>query len=269
MVIRPAVAQWPAVDRSQDRALVTANAAIVLDGASPYLPVDVPTATYVDTLGANIADRLGSAPADELGDVVAGSIASTARALHLVPGNSPSSTVTIVRVLPDRVDVYALGDGAVYYGRDGSCSEVTDSRLADLGIPEHRQYRDQLAEGHGYGEQHQDLLRRLQREQRTRRNRQGGYWIAEADSTAGHHAVTVTVPRSQIAWAVIATDGAYKPMRHLGLDDWRAVAHEDVAGLSDLLERCRDWETRADPDGKELPRAKVSDDKTLVTITFE
>lgn len=269
MVIRPAVAQWPAVDRSQDRVLVTANAAIVLDGASPFLPVDVPTAAYVDTLGANIVDRLDSAPTDDLGDVVADSITGAARALHLVPGNSPSSTVTIVRALPDRVDLYALGDGAIYYGGDGSCSEVTDSRLEGLGMPEHRQYRDQLAEGHGYGERHQELLRRLQRQQRTRRNREGGYWIAEADSAAGRHAVTVAVLRSEITWAVIATDGAYKPIRHLGLDDWRAVAREDAAGLFALLERCRDWETRADPDGKELPRAKVSDDKTLVAITFE
>lgn len=35
-----------------------------------------------------------------------------------------------------------------------------------------------------------------------------------------------------------------------------------------MLDRCFAWETQDDPTGKQLPRAKVSDDKTLVAITF-
>jgi hypothetical protein len=55
-------------------------------------------------------------------------------------------------------------------------------------------------------------------------------------------------------------------MRHLQLDDWPTVAQYDDGKLGDLLERCRRWETESDPNGGNLPRPKVSDDKTLAAL---
>ncbi len=54
--------------------------------------------------------------------------------------------------------------------------------------------------------------------------------------------------------------------RHLGLDDWDAIARSDQARLSALLQRCHEWEESADPDGRHFPRAKRHDDKAIATI---
>lgn len=271
MVTSPhfAVAQEPDAEHSQDRAFITPHAAVVLDGATPFVPVDVDTATYVDTLGGHIVDALGQEPAGDLGDLVAESIRLTTQVLDLHPGNAPSSTVAILRVRPDVVDLYALGDGAIYYGKDRAALELTDLRVSELGIPEHDQYRERLGKGHGYDDQHREIVNRLQRKQRRRRNRPDGYWIAEADAEAAQHALTRTLPPDAISWAVLATDGAYVPLRHLGLDAWHSVAHADAASLAALLRRCVDWESVTDPDGQELPRAKMSDDKTLLAVLLD
>lgn len=266
--MRFATAQCPEPERSQDRVFVTEHAAIVLDGASPFIPVNVPVGTYVDTLGEQIADALREDPAGSLGDVVAEAITTATSLLDLRPGASPSSTVSILRSTGDWVDLYALGDSAIYYGTGNSAQELKDSRLAALGIPEHNLYRQRLAEGHGYDGKHRELLKELQRQQRQRRNRPDGYWIAEADPHAALHASTRTLPGSEFAWAVLATDGAYAPMAHLALDDWSAVAAYTDAQLGKLLQQCAQWEAVSDPDGWKLPRSKVSDDKTLATVLF-
>jgi hypothetical protein len=265
-LVHVAIAQTPEPEQSQDRVFLTDHAVIVLDGASAFMPVDVPTSKYVDSLGRNIAEGQNLAPSKDLADVVADAIRATARALELRPGNSPSSTVSILREANHHVDLYALGDGAIYYGTGAKTEEITDARLATLGVPEHKAYRARLAAGRGYDDEHRELLASLQRQQRERRNRTDGYWIAEADPQAAHQAITRAVPKGGIAWAVLATDGAYGPMRHLQLDDWPTVAQYDDGKLGDLLERCRRWETESDPNGGNLPRPKVSDDKTLAAL---
>ena len=68
------------------------------------------------------------------------------------------------------------------------------------------------------------------------------------------------------SWAVVASDGAANTMRHLGLDKWTTLSRADDAELHSLLERCRQWEAEADPDGRDLPRSKRHDDKTAVVV---
>lgn len=263
-----ATAQYPCPEDSQDRVFTTDHAAVVLDGASAFLPVDIPTGTYVDKLGKEITGSLERDPAGELSEIVAHAIAATATDLGLSPGESPSSTVTIVRVRTNEVDLFALGDGAIYYGDGERTLELTDTRLAELGIPEHRHYRERLAEGHGYDEYHRELLGRLQRQQRQRRNRPDGYWIAETEPEAARHAIERTLPRTQIEWAVLATDGAYGPLGFLELNDWPRIARYEPDRLAKLLERCADWEKNSDPTGQRHPRSKVADDKTLATAVI-
>ncbi|WP_239155583.1 protein phosphatase 2C domain-containing protein [Amycolatopsis sp. FDAARGOS 1241] len=260
-------AQIPGPAESQDRVVVTDHMALVLDGASAFEPVDVPTGLYVDLLGEGIRTCLDQQPDIELATAVASAIEAAAQELQLKPGNAPSSTVSLLRVRDDGVDLLSLGDSAIYYGNDdGETGGLTDSRLANLGIPEHRAYRNRVAAGHGYDARHRELLADLQREQRKRRNRPEGYWIAEAEPDAANHALALTVPRGRITWAVLATDGAYGPMFHLGLADWKARAHEGASKLEKILKFCEDWERHEDPDGRKLPRAKVSDDKTLAAV---
>jgi hypothetical protein len=110
------------------------------------------------------------------------------------------------------------------------------------------------------------LLHALQRGQRRHRNRPGGYRIAAADPAAASRGLTARLPATADTWAVLATDGAANTARHLGLDDWPALAHSGPAALARLLRACQDWEQHADPDGRQFPRSKRHDDKAIATL---
>lgn len=124
------------------------------------------------------------------------------------------------------------------------------------------QYRGRFAEGHGYDQEHRHSLQELQREQARHRNRPGGLWIAEADPQAADHALVTQYPVDTVPWTVLATDGVYKIMTHLGLADWAIVCQNIRQDLTDILERCPTWEATEDLDGHKLPRARRRDDKS-------
>ena len=178
----------------------------------------------------------------------------------------PSSTVAMARTTGSQVDLLVLGDSFIFYDTGSGAAVLTDDRLAALGLPEQRKYRERLWAGGGYDPTHRALLRRLQRQQRQHRNRPEGYWIAEKDPAAAGHARTLTLPASTTCWTVLATDGAVNTAQHLGFDDWQAIAHYDPAELARLLQRCHDWEEHTDPGGQRLPRAKQHDDKTIASV---
>lgn len=245
----------------------TDTAAVVLDGASAFVPCSVDTGRYVDTLGAAIVDELHDQAAD-LRTVVRRAIDATTRTLDLQAGESPSSTVAVVRAVADTVDVFLLGDSPVIVGlTDGSQQRITDERIHATDTGERDAYRRRLAAGHGYDAEHRHLLAALQRKQVTRRNVPGGYWIAEAEPEAAIHAVTARFDLWHVAWAVLCTDGAERPLEHLGLADWPTIASLNGAELRELLIRIHAWEIKYDPNGRALPRAKRHDDKTLCLVS--
>lgn len=261
------VAQLPEPPAGQDRVFTTLDAVIVLDGASAFGPVEVDAATYAEHLGASITNQLHDQADADLPYVVAAAIASTRDVLDLAPGKSPSSTISIVRVFGDRLDVLALGDSPVLLGRtDATVERICDDRLAKLPNNARTLYRKRLADGHGYDDEHRALLREVQTVQRTQRNQPGGYWIAEAEPDAARHTLTRSYDRGEVEWCILATDGAADPIDHLGLANWRALAHAP-SRLRELLHRCTDWEAHDDPDGCQLPRAKRHDDKTIAAVT--
>jgi hypothetical protein len=271
--VRITTAQLPEPPHGADRVVVTRNAVAVLDGASAFEPTGVPPGEYASRLGDAIAAALTENPQAPLAGVLAEAIAATAEALGLDGGDGcPSSTVVMARLAGDALDLLALGDSYVFHGTGpgGTGSgTLTDGRLAGLRLPQQRQYREQLAAGGGYGDAHRELLRALQRGQRRHRNRPGGYWIAAADPAAASRALTLTLPATAGTWAVLATDGAVNTARHLGLDDWPALARSGPAALADLLRACQDWEQHADPDGRQFPRSKRHDDKAIATLTAD
>jgi hypothetical protein len=75
------------------------------------------------------------------------------------------------------------------------------------------------------------------------RNVEGGYWIAETDPAAAHHALTTTVDRNMIEWAVLATDGAADLIEHAGhrWHRWHRIAQYDDAQLAALLALREPW----------------------------
>lgn len=247
-----------------DVIVTTGDAVIMLDGASAFTPVPVPASVYADSLARDIARIMGTRPGGDLRGILADAITATAHNLDLRPGASPSSTVIIFRRAGNYADCLVLGDSlAVLAGQ-----AITDGRLARIGQGIRERYRERLTDGHGYNDEHRHLLRELQREQARWRNRAGGYWIAEADPGAAEQALATQYPADSVPWAVLATDGAYKTMTHLGLADWSALHDASAQDLADLLQQCHSWEASDDPDGQKLPRAKRHDDKSLAVAEF-
>lgn len=256
--MRVATAMLPDASSSQDRIFTTENAVIVLDGASAFVPVEVSPSTFVDTLGGYLVGGLAADPRIPLADLLAQAIRSTASVLDLRPGASPSSTVAIAREDSDGLDLLVLGDSQIVTPH----GIYIDDRIARVAQAERSAYHARLAEGRGYDADHRELLRSLQLEQSRYRNSDGGYWIAEADPEAAHHAVTQRQELETAPWLVMATDGAYRPMQHLGVE-WRNVAAKSSTELTQLLADLEKWEKCHDLNGLALPRAKRHDDKSI------
>jgi hypothetical protein len=246
----------------EDRVYVTQDAVIVLDGASAFLPVAIPPSAYVDALGDNLLHRLPDAADLQTG--LREAIRATARQLGLEPGRSPSSTVAMLRETTADVECLVLGDSMIAFPDQ----TIVDERLSHVAQQYRTRYRDRLRSGHGYDQDHREVLRKLQAGQARHRNRADGYWIAEADPAAADQALTMKRSLASTPWAVLATDGAYKTMTHLGIADWSAVATASSEDLRQILTDCQRWEDLSDPDGREFPRAKRHDDKSVAVTTF-
>lgn len=111
------------------------------------------------------------------------------------------------------------------------------------------------------------MLKELQAEQIEYRDRDGGYWIAEADPAAAHRARQQ--PRPRRGSSVRAGNRWHRDvLDHLKLRSWSTIASKNSDELDTSLQQCQEWEVVNDPDGKELPRAKRHDDKALAVVNW-
>ncbi|MCE0764775.1 protein phosphatase 2C domain-containing protein [Pseudonocardia kujensis] len=232
---------------------------VILDGASSHSSEAPPADEYVDALLPALLARVDDG---DLREQLRDALVDVTARLDLTAGEAPSSTVLILRVGEELVEVAALGDSTALVGHpDGTTSRVTDDRLQHVGADQRCAYRDALGQGEGFGEAHRARMRELQRSERPHRNRPDGYWIAEADPAAADELVVRTFPTSAVSWVVLATDGIQKHLDRL--DAWTDAASRDSAELSALLADAQEWESAEDPDGQRLPRSKPHDDKTI------
>ncbi|HEX7308616.1 protein phosphatase 2C domain-containing protein [Lentzea sp.] len=218
---------------SEDRIRVTSNAVVVLDGVTSRRPPERNGGWYATELADELVRLLDATT--PLTEVLARAIANLAEAHGLVPGDSPSSTASIVRWDDETIDALVLCDTpVVVFGRTTRVLE--DTRLADL-----RSQPDILAW----------------------KNKPDGWWVAEADPAAGHRAVTASWPRAEVRKVVALTDGVSCGVSEYGLFSW-----EDLAELSlgDVLDRVREAE-RDDADHRRWPRYKTHDDQAIVRIS--
>jgi hypothetical protein len=264
--MRVTTAQLPPMEESADKIFVTPHAVIMLDGASAFVPVPVPASDYADHLGRLIAADLTTDPAADLTDILAEAIRSTAAHFDLRAGESPSSTVTIARERDEYLDLLLLGDNYVILPGG---EILTDDRIDRLDLEPRRRYRERLAAGHGFDDEHRRLLRELQAQQAQHRNKPGGYWIVETDSAAATNAVEIRRSVAAAPWAILATDGAYNLMNHLGFTAWPSYVLANSSLLDELLLRCEQWESVTDSEARRLPRAKCHDDKALAIVRLK
>jgi hypothetical protein len=251
---------------SQDRTVLLPRAVAVLDGASTPDPSERDGGWYADRLAGELTARLPDRSLD-LSTVLADAIAAVAGAYRLVPGSSPSSTVTLLRWDDELVDGLVLGDSPLVVFTAGDVEVLVDERLDTVAPRQRVAYHDRLAAGGGYDDGHRALLRELVGEQRRHRNHPDGYWIAEATPIAAGQALVRSWPKRTVTTAVLATDGVSRGIGR-AVPDWpAALALVDELGVDALLDAVRAPE-RADPDGRRWPRAKPYDDQALIVVSW-
>jgi hypothetical protein len=115
------------------------------------------------------------------------------------------------------------------------------------------------------------LRRRTQltRALRRARNRPGEYWVAAADPEAARQAVTGTLPGRSLRRAVLLSDGASRLVDPFGLTTWEELVELlPESGPDELLRQVRAAEA-VDPEGRQWPRTKRSDDASAEYLAMD
>ncbi|MBB5954653.1 hypothetical protein FHS29_001223 [Saccharothrix tamanrassetensis] len=222
---------------TEDRIVVLPNAVVLLDGATSPTPRERDGGWHSRAL----ADEFRALDGD-LADELAQAIDRLATRHGLTPGESPSSTVAMVRWTDDSVDALVLADSpVVVFGE--RVEVLADHRLRDL-----RGKVDRVTDW---------------------RNRDGGFWVAEADPTAAYRAVRRSWRRDEVRAVLMATDGVSCGVDDYGLfANWQNVLDITSAnGPEAVLDTIRNAEA-GDPERLRWRRSKVHDDQALAVLRF-
>ena len=242
--------------------------AVVLDGLSAPDGTGTGcrhgTPWYVSQLGPRLL-TLAADSARSLADALAEAIRQVA-GLHpgcdLTHPGTPSATVVLLRALEDRADYLALADATLLLDTTDGLKVISDERVNQLAGKE-REAANQVPAGSAH-----KLRRRVQltKALRRARNRPGAYWVAAADPQAASQAVTGTLPATSLGRAVLLSDGASRLVDLFELATWEELlALLDESGPEELVRQVRAAEA-VDPEGRQWPRTKRSDDATAVYL---
>ncbi len=177
---------------NEDLLLIGADFVVVLDGATAPPGVDSgcrhDVRWLVERLGGQLVLPLlgqSTAPlADLLADAIAAVCAEHADTCDLANPDSPSTTVSMLRVGAEQVEHLVLADSPIVLrSPEGLVTVLADNRV-DL-LPEYTF----------------ESVRRL-------RNQPGGFWVASTAPKAAYEAVSGTTERAVVEVAAVLTDGA-------------------------------------------------------------
>lgn len=252
---------------SEDVAVVLPHAVLLLDGATSLRTNQRSGGWYARQLADRLAVELSATPGGDLTELLATAIRAVADAHGLVAGAAPSSTVAMVRWDNETIDALVLADSPVVAFTGAGPEVLLDDRLA--AVPRSGVYRQRLRAGGGYGDRHLESLRVSAAAIDSLRNRDGGFWVAEADPAAAYQAHRASWPRAEVRAVLVASDGV-----SCGVDDYRTFpdwsAVLDLAttrGPRAVLDEVRAAEL-SDPDGTRWARPKPHDDQALVLVDF-
>jgi Protein phosphatase 2C len=271
--MRAAIATQPGSPDTpnEDWAGITApGLAVVLDGLSAPDGTGTGcrhgTPWFVNQLGPRLL-ALASDPARSLADALAEAIRQVA-SLHpgcdLTHPGTPSATMVLLRAHDEGADYLTLGDAVLLLDTANGLKMVSDARVNQLAGKE-REAANRVPTGSAL-----KLRRRAQltRALRRARNRPGGYWVAAADPQAASQALTGTLPSKSLRRAVLLSDGASRLADPFKLATWEELlALLDESGPDELLRQVRAAEA-VDPEGRQWPRTKLSDDATAVYLVL-
>ncbi|CAI2934055.1 conserved protein of unknown function [Aminobacter niigataensis] len=205
----------------------------------------------------------------ELNQRAANVVHEAAPALPIEPWNLPVASFQMVRIEGDDIVTHGLGDCRLFLlGADGST--FSTSAIKGASAQERDGARTAIAHAGGFAT-HQALadapgVREELRRHRAAYNRQGGsVWTLGIEPSAAEHLVTERLEPSLPARGLLCSDGFAALVDQYGrYDIAEFVGAANTAGLAPLLAELRHIELTEDPDGKQFPRFKVSDDATAV-----
>ncbi len=229
--------------------------AVVLDGLTEAGGTGCSHGTpwYVRELGGHLM-RLAARPDRSLAAAL-GEAIETVRDSHgpgcdLTHVGSPGATVAMARYRDDAVEFLVLSDAYVVVDVGDEPMVITDGSLPD-----------RVA---GAAPDDADGFAAVIHDRQRRRNRPGGYWVAQSDPRAATRAVTGVIGNA--ASVVLLSDGAAGLATFLGALSWRELVDLAVArGPAELIAATREVEAR-DPHGRVWPRFKVHDDASAVVL---
>jgi hypothetical protein len=239
---RPGVGLDGAPRPTEDRIVVLPNAVLLLDGATSPVPVERDGGWYSAVLAEALTAVVTARPHDDLADLLAEAVADLVDRYGLVPGDSPSSTVAMLRWGGETVDALVLADSPVVAFGQAGVDVVADTRLAELRgtVPRVTDWR----------------------------NREGGFWVAEALPAAAHRAVVRSWPRAEVDAVLMTTDGVSCGVDDYDLFTWRELLDlAERSGPESVLDAVREAEL-SDPDRTRWHRHKVHDDQALALVRF-
>ncbi|TDU89839.1 protein phosphatase 2C-like protein [Kribbella voronezhensis] len=241
---QPAPDRWPP-SVNEDLVLAGPDFVVVLDGATAPPELDSgcrhDVAWLVERLGGQLVLPLlarSTAPlADLLADAIAAVCAEHADTCDLTNPDSPSTTVSMLRVGADQVEHLVLADSPIVLrSPDRQLTVVADNRV-DL-LPEYTF----------------EAVRRM-------RNQPGGFWVASTAPKAAYEAIAGTTDRAVVEVAAVLTDGASRYSERYGHSWDELVDVLETSGPSGLIERVREYDRLASVGSF---RGKRHDDATAV-----
>ncbi|THJ76191.1 hypothetical protein E7Y31_01200 [Candidatus Frankia alpina] len=194
-----------------------------------------------------------------------GHVRAEGRRAGLQTDGFPTATLSLARVLDDRLDLCLLGDSPILLRQPGATVlEFLDPQF--VGVEE--ALLDQVRTALDRGEVAADAYAGAgagNRERRRRRNTPRGSWVLADVPAAADHAFVTSVAVAPGTELVVMSDGFSRAVSPFSLvRDDTALLDEIVAGReSDLLDRLRAAE-RADPTCARFPRFGMSDDATML-----
>ncbi len=179
----------------------------------------------------------------------------------------PSSTLVVVSVSGDSVDIVSLGDSPVFTClKDGSLVTISDARIAELDQAAVDAMVDCSRGCAMTGVQKRASVNDILLANRQLKNKPEGYWILDPTGVALEHLNVMRFCIEDIDYVCAMSDGLERAFNLIGLADPAAfLAGATRESFDELLVRLR-AEENLDPDFDHYPRLKLHDDASCFML---